>query len=681
VSVAYVPRGHAAFVADIAGNRARATRISFDTLQRPYRTANQTALQFGLRSHWAQPWRGWLETLPATRLLDAVGINFNVNADEADATARLLGTSGFRRARVEIGWSSLSYEDPRRFTNFPDIQRKLVALRDNGLRPLILLNANQGVPCPTRFFDARITAPARTGDREVHLDPATAAAVVPGRTGLNALDGSYKAADVLFTSVARDGLATLSKPLSRDLAPGSYHAATLRYAPFGPPVLPNGSPNPAFEETLRGWLDYVDVVTHTVQQIVGDNDFDVEIWNELSFGSDFLSGDTYYDPPREQATGKVDAALLARTVAWLRDSAHGLNGIGIGDGFASERPWDSAANTPPGLTAIDKHPYTRMVRFPSNAQFNGLTPLNALGRRDGVERGRGQWADRFLPRYDAFFPEYWLSGIQTETMARDLSPITTDVYGTPHGRASGPGGSQVWITEFNMSPREADPGLTPEAAERIQTKLALRTLVAYANKGVTAIDFFAAKDPVLGLVSQRFYDAVEAGSGAYPGPDPAGSTPQGIRRLVAGFSGARPISRPRRLSLRTIQDFEGRIQFQGDGTRAHPPLYDRDVLGFFPFQVSASRFVVPIYVMTRNVAQLYRPADSTEDPGRYDMPAERFRLTVGGLRARTARVSATDPLTGTAVPVRVSSRRGKRLVIDFPATDSPRLLTIDDGGS
>jgi hypothetical protein len=40
--------------------------------------------------------------------------NFNVSAEEAPATARLLTAEGFRRARVEIPWGSLDYNDPSR---------------------------------------------------------------------------------------------------------------------------------------------------------------------------------------------------------------------------------------------------------------------------------------------------------------------------------------------------------------------------------------------------------------------------------------------------------------------------------------------------------------------------------------------------------------------------------------
>src|SRR5215211_5642722 len=53
------------------------------------------AMRWGNRSHWAQPWRSYTETVPATTFLDAVGINFNVAPTQAGSTARLLAGGGF----------------------------------------------------------------------------------------------------------------------------------------------------------------------------------------------------------------------------------------------------------------------------------------------------------------------------------------------------------------------------------------------------------------------------------------------------------------------------------------------------------------------------------------------------------------------------------------------------------
>ena len=59
-----------------------------------------------------------------------------------------------------------------------------------------------------------------------------------------------------------------------------------------------------------------------------------------------------------------------------------------------------------------------------------------------------------------------------------------------------------------------------------------------------------------------------------------------VRRLTEAFAGAEPIAAPRSLPLLHIGDYAGNTQFEGDGTADHPPLYNRDVLAFLPFQVN-----------------------------------------------------------------------------------------------
>ena len=562
------------------------------TLRHPIDSSQQTAVAFGERSHWLQPWRAYLDTVPAQLLRDAPGVGFNVGAAEARATARLLARSGFKRARVEIGWGSLGYDDPDAITGASELREKLKALEANGIRPLILLNGNHGAPCPMRTFSATITAPAAAGARTVVLDRGSARQVVPGRTGLSSLTPG-KAAGILFTAVDRSGAARLSKPLPRPLAPGSYPASTLRYEPFSSPQLGSGRPNPDFEATMRGWLDYVGVVTRAVKRALGDDDFDVEIWNEVSFGSDFLDRRSYYDPLVSPGRGSVLQEILKRTVAWLRAPQNGLSHVGIGDGFSNQTPFPAGSTSPPGLTALDKHPYPPLRSFPRDAVFDRVRPLDARGRPEGRRDPQGRWQDAFVPRYTAFFPEYALSAIQTESMVRELSPITTSVNGTAHGRSTHPRGAAaptVWITELNVDALARDPRFSARDVRHIQAKAVLRSLTAYVNKGVRALDLYTAKDPRLGLIDPAFFGPAQAAAAGDPGDATGGETMSAVRRLIGATEGSQPVRRPRRITLDMISDEHGNRQFDGDGTTAHPPLYDRDVLGFFPYQLDARRF-------------------------------------------------------------------------------------------
>ncbi len=643
----------------------------WNVLANPIDPAQQTDLPFGSRSHWLQPWRAYLDTPPASMLRNAVGINFNVAPSSAAGTAQLLAASGFKHARVEIGWDAMSYTDPSKLKDPASVDALLGALKAAGIRPLILLNANDGDPGPSQTFSGQITQPAAAGANTITVDPTTAQSLVPGLSGLD-LPG-YPAAMLLATSVSSAGQVQLSQPLPQALPAGSDYFTTLRYAPFAPPFTTSGQPNPAFEQTLRGWLDYVKAVTSEAKTVLGNDQFDVEVWNELNFGSAFLSLTSYYSPVPVslQGTGSVADQLLSRTVQWIRDPANALPDVGIGDGFANQTPFVSGANIPVGLTAIDKHPYHEApYAYPQNQVFNNQRPINAVGVPEGAQDSTGNWHDSFIPSYQAYFPEYLLTGLQTEFLERDLSPITTTIGGVPHGRyVEAPGATtppQEWITETNIDLRAASGlGLTSADMWHLQAKATLRSLAAYVNKGVSAIYFYAVNDGTFRMVDS-----------SAPG---GGPTMTAVKDFLQPFSGPDTITAPRSLSLLQIADQGNWTQFTGDGTAAHPPLYNRDVVAFLPFQVDTNKFVIPAYVMTRDLATLYNPAAPSTDVTRYDLPDETYRLTVGGLNTANLTVTASDPLTGASVPVTATRLSDTTAVLEIPLTDYPRLITIQDG--
>jgi len=643
----------------------------------------QMKLPFGTRSHWIQPWRAYLDTWPASRLRNSIGINFNVTGTQQPLTARVLQDAGFSLARVEVGWGTINYDTGQ----IDDSQRgrfiqTLQTLKANGLRPLIVLNSNQAIPCPMKAVTLTLAAPAHKGDTTVQLAAGSVGAVVPGRTGFfNAADN--RAADPYITSVSGT-IARLSRPLPYDLPAGAAQANTTKYAPFGMPLLNNGSPNPSFEDTLSGWLHYVDIVTSEARRALGSTDFDVEIWNELSFGSDFLYQRAYYDPdPAGQGT--LLQTILDRTVAYLRDPARHLDGMGIGNGFANQAPWPNGNESPPGLTAIDKHPYGGLRRFPSDEPTDGNRPIDAAFQTNGTHpTGSSPWTTSFVPHYDAFLPEYFLTAIQTETLVRDLSPLRQKIGGIEHGRDTAPPGGTppgMWITEVNIGPGGMRKGagitVTPADVDHVQAKTVLRYLSAYVGKGVQRIYFYAAEAGDLGLISPSFFTALAQSKGkSAPGLDGAGTTLQSVHRLLKSLGTANPRSiHP--LSLNAIGDYAGNTEFDGDGAPGRPALFDRDVVAFFPFQTNDHSYVIPTYVMTRNVLRNYKPGAPDSDVSRYDLPPAVYRLTVGGLGSCSSSFSATDPLTGNSVPVRVVSCDTSRAVVEMPLTDSPRLLTID----
>jgi hypothetical protein len=565
---------------------------------------------FGSHSHWAQPWRGYLETVPATTFLNGVGAVWG-GGDLASLAAH-----GVTRLRIEEGWGNVDFDDPTRLDNAGAFGALLRECQAQGIRPLILLNANSGVPCPTRYTDAVAAAPVRAGDTTITLMDASQ--VVPGQTGLTDVTG-YAACRPVFTAVSGN-VVTLAQPSPvADAAGETVPLTTLKYAPF------TTAGTAAYNATVGGWNQYALTVARSARAALGtvgaqDGGFDLEVWNELTFGSDFLDAANYGLPPGPDMTSLLVLATASLTRAHRVD----FGGAGIGNGFANT-PWPAASAMPAAITAIDKHPYQNRLTYP--ADDTAGTNLNAYAQPDG-----------YVPAYTALFPEFYGTFLDTESLLRDASPFSDGSlpYSGVHGRNVRPGNPcPVWITEYSTG---AEQGLTPSQT----AKAFLRAYCFYLNKGATQLDW----SDTASLTA-----------------DELGGLAGVTQAMRAGLDPAAP---PRPLTLFSVSDLHGHAQFQGDGTPARPPLYDRDVFAFLPFQVNAHRFVIPYYVMTRDVAQ--------------DLPAETFTLLLSGLTG-AAKVAATDPATGQSVPVTVRSQTGGQLQVDVSATDAVRLLTIDDGSA
>jgi hypothetical protein len=657
-----------------------------------------TYVPFGTTSFWIQPWRSYTDTWPASRLLNAVGINFTGSSSQADAIAQLLADSGFRLARRGTYWDAMSYEHPDQLRDPSHLGAALALLKRHGLRPLVVLDADSQNPGPALHLKLETTAPAPEGASTVQLSAASAEEVVPWKTGFNGLTFGGSP-DVLITAVSPSGAATLSRPLKKALPAGLHGATTLRYTPFENPVLPGGAPNPVFRETLDGWLKYVKAVSTEAASVLGPGGFDLEIWNELSFGSQYLNVEHYEAPNSNDKRAKktinkaIRRAILTETVAFARNPANGISSaVQITDGFESESPFASGAAAPLGLNALSKHPYVGTKQYPEARRENAIVPIDAVGNRDTL---KNSLTPLFVPTYQSLLPEFTILGNWSEDLLRDVAPFTSYVYGFPHGRfVAPPGGSplQKWITEFNLAPGRGVPmapdGVTPVAGATLtaadkahfQAKALLRDLVAMVNKGFSRDYFFHASQHqgALNLVSPGFLAALEAHPGTYPGDEVGGETLKGFRDMLARFQGPGPSGQARQLKLLSIAQEGNHAQLAGDGTAAHPPLYDRDVLAVLPFQSSPTRFVIPVYVMTRDLLTDYEPNAPQSDVTRFDLPDESFRVTLGNLPEGGAApaVAAYDPLRDASTPARLVSREGATATFEIAATDYPRILTL-----
>jgi hypothetical protein len=676
----------AGFAIAASANAAQTAR----TVANPY--AQNQMMPFSKRSYWLQPWRSYQDTFPATRMLNAVGVNFNIyngNVDQITAGAKLMHDAGFTHGRIEIPWNMMDYQNPDQLSKqeLSIVRPVLQQFKANGIRPLILLNSNDGIPCPVQNVTLNVTASAAEGATQVQLDKASAALVRPGYTGFKQFG---RDAGVIITSVSSSGMATLSQPLHTAIPAGAQAAATLKFQPFYPPANPDGSNNANNVQTVTGWLEYVAGVTQTVKSILGNDNFDVEVWNELTFGSAFLSASNYYKPA-PKGFGPITRQVLGATVDYIRDSQNDLPDVGIGDGFANETPFMGGGAEIPGVTAIDKHPYMSALHFPSAATFNTDRPLDALGNPAGTQVN-GQWHDSFIPTFTSLFPEYFLTGIQTETVTHDLAPWSSNYQGGPHGRDTHPSDApapSMWVTEVNEDASTVHNTLTSQdgkttspmsAADlrHFESKAILRYLSSWVGKGTKVIDFYAlANAKGLNLADQSFFNTAWK-THTYPGLAAAGETMVDVQRFLATMSGAQYLSSTTPLSLTSVTNYDNAYQFAGNGTANYPALYNRDMVGFFPFQVTAHKWVIPTYVMTLNMATLYNTSAPATDVTRQDMPGETFSLTINGVNGATATAAAVDPLSGSSVPATITGRTSSSVTVQIPLTDSPRMLTLQD---
>ena len=261
----------------------------------PHVDPGQADVPWAQHSHYKQPWRAWLETVPTRHFLDGIGLNYGwFTARRSNVVSmQFVAESGFARIRVEVPWGSIDYDtlelNPSSKMHLTDI---IMAAKAHGIRPLILLNAHHGVGVPARKLMRSVTAAAPRGSRTVVLNDVSG--ISTNYTGLSNLT-DYRMAEVIITAVNHaTRTVTLSKPLPVALsagAPVTLH--TIRYLPLFEPGMPE------YEATVKGWVAYARTVARAVCD-AGVTEFDMEIWNELTFGSRFLSINDYYDPPLVQ---------------------------------------------------------------------------------------------------------------------------------------------------------------------------------------------------------------------------------------------------------------------------------------------------------------------------------------------------------------------------------------------
>lgn len=616
-------------------------------------------LPFGTHSHYLQPWREEVSTVRAADCANGIGIVLDGTPTAAPhAALDLLARSGIANVRVELPWHILDYDDDHRLADGRPYAALLRMCRQRGMRPLILLNAHHGMPVPTRQVTRHLIRSSPAGARTVTLNSSDG--IIIGRTGISDLS-EFWAAEALILEV-RDDQVVLSKPLPKPLEAGHpVTLATLKYAPFA------GPGSASTWATLDGWGRYVDTIARFAGETLGtangkDRGFDLEIWNELSFGARFLNIDNYYDPPRgRRQDDAIWSAIVAETATRVSGNPAAFSGVRVTNGFASTVPWPAASEQPAAITALSKHPYPRQLSFPRDEQKNTRC-LGADGRPTS-----------YIPVYDAFFPEYFATAIQTETILRDMGSETNEIYGKKHGRFARQIDGRVapvpvWITEVGVNPKEV--GVHGSAAiDRLKAKAAARLLLFYLNKGAERVYLYSAfgGDAEYGLVpdallaTERAPDLRNNAS-----RDATSESLTVIGRISAVMrdgmdTGLRNI---RPLQFGTLPSPGSGVQLRGDGTATNPLLRNADALALLPFQVNDRRFVIAHYAVTRDI--------------RVDMAAEEITVDIIGLRRTGLGLALYDPLTDHWSGARAETIGDSAIRLALTVTDSPRLLVAQE---
>jgi hypothetical protein len=127
-----------------------------------------------------------------------------------------------------------------------------------------------------------------------------------------------------------------------------------------------------YRNTVGGWKRYVSTVADFIAETPGsqrdaDRGFDLEIWNELSFGSSFLSINNYYEPKlvayKEEG---IQEQLVRETAELAERHPHQFRGVTLVDGFRNTIPWPSSSREPARVGALSAHPYPVRKVYPKD---------------------------------------------------------------------------------------------------------------------------------------------------------------------------------------------------------------------------------------------------------------------------------------------------------------------------
>src|SRR5581483_7232676 len=106
-------------------------------------------------SFYNQPWRGYMETIPATTLVNGVSVVYSLpsylsNAQQ-EKDIQYMASVGIKSARIAVDWNNVAPTTENQLAAQPAAKHAttLALFKKYGITPLILLNANDGAPEPS----------------------------------------------------------------------------------------------------------------------------------------------------------------------------------------------------------------------------------------------------------------------------------------------------------------------------------------------------------------------------------------------------------------------------------------------------------------------------------------------------------------------------------------------------
>lgn len=679
---------------------------------RPFADPKWAQVPFGAISYYYEPWRSYMDTWSASRLLNCLGIVYSSNPLYGAAECQVLADAGFKHMRFEIGWGAFSYASPSTLSNASAINGLLQAMRYYGLRPLILLNANDGYPCPNVPVTVSVLA-APAGATSITVT-AGAAQIVPGKSGFWSTFGYGTMCKPMIASVdLATGICQLSCPLPAAVATGNVELRTMLFHPFSDPGYAT------YAETLAGWQQYVANVCAILAPIFGAGGWDMEVWNEMGFGTSFLDERNYYTPARgtsNNATytshgvvykGMAGGILIATTCDYV--SAN-YPGVKIINGFTNQTPFGNASQMAYGQTGYSRHWYSdsnvtqdfnaicgntrggTKSGYPNNSL---QAPINALGGKDGqlMPDNVHVWSGSFfVPDMIQVSPEAPALASKVESLIPDLAPYTIANRGrnvtSPFGAKA-----EFWESEYNSSRQPwlstvvaatgktySDPSIVA-LSHFIGAKNLLRSLVFYSHKGIDVLCTFADNaggDIYYSVMPQAFYKSLNGFSLTQASIDNVGPQLHALKNLtsyVRAQTGSLSAITP--LTVTGLIDRYPRVEFRGDGTAAHPDVFRVDNLLVAPFQTSDHSYVVAVYDVTRNAYRNYNVNPDLTDVRNYVAPDDEYEITLSGFAsAPVTFVEVYDPIGNWTSAEIIKRSDNTSITFLVKTTDYPRLLLI-----